>query len=113
VSATRNSVVAEATLRALELATSPFSAERVEDCIHHSDRGSQYADGRCLSLLRGYQMRVSMGRKATDNAFGERVNGIIKNEYLIPWALGSFGERKKRTKQPVSDYNTKRAQRAT
>src|SRR5699024_6142914 len=53
-------------------------------------------------------MRVSMGRKATDNAFGERVNGIIKNEYLIPWALGSFRELKKRTKQAVSDYNTKR-----
>src|SRR5699024_5911194 len=106
--ATSKSLRAEANLKALKMATSPFSAERLEDCIHHSDRGSQYTDGRYLSLLRGYQMRVSMGRNATDNAFGERVNGIIKDEYLIPWALGSCRDRNKRTKQAGSDYNTKR-----
>jgi hypothetical protein len=29
---------------------------------------------------------ISMGHKASDNTFAERINWVSKNEYLIPWA---------------------------
>lgn len=99
---------ADANIKALQRALADYRAEELAGLVHHSDRGSQYTDGRYLALLRAHQMRISMGRKATDNAFAERINGVIKNEYLIPWAPGSFRQLKRYSKQAVTDYNTKR-----
>lgn len=53
-------------------------------------------------------MTISMGAKAQDNAFAERANGVIKNEYLIPWEPGSFRELSRLCRQAVEDYNTTR-----
>ncbi len=49
-----------------------------------------------------------MGRKAQDNAYAERINGIIKNEYLYPRELRSYHQLRRYTRQAVTDYNTKR-----
>jgi transposase InsO family protein len=106
--AASDSLRADANIEALQMALKRFSAVELQDCVHHSDRGTQYTDSRYLKLLRTHGLQVSMGRKATDNAFAERINGVIKNEYLTPWAPSSFRELKKRTKQAVNDYNTKR-----
>jgi putative transposase len=99
---------AEANLRALQMATGQYTANQLAGCVHHSDRGSQYTDGRYLALLRRQGMRISMSRRAQDNAYAERINGIIKNEYLIPWALGSYLALQQATRKAVTDYNTKR-----
>lgn len=103
---------AEANVKALQMALGRFSNQQLKGCIHHSDRGSQYTHGEYLRILRSYEMEISMGGKAQDNAFAERINGIIKNEYLIPWAVGSFTQLKIRTRMAVSDYNTKRHHRS-
>jgi putative transposase len=99
---------AEANLKALEMALEPFSEEQLNGLVHHSDRGSQYTDGRYLAMLRGRGIQISMGRKAQDNAFAERINGVIKNEYLIPRSLKSFRQLCYYAKRAVADYNTKR-----
>lgn len=99
---------AEANIRALKMALDEFSSGELAGCVHHSDRGSQYTDGRYLRLLRSHGIQVSMGGKATDNAFAERINGVIKNEYLIPRSPGSYRQLKRYSKQAVIDYNTKR-----
>jgi len=106
--AASKSLRAEANIKALKMALKRFSQTSLQGCVHHSDRGTQYTDSRYLKLLREAELRISMGKKATDNAFAERINGVIKNEYLIPWAPSSFRELGKRVKQAVSDYNTKR-----
>lgn len=106
--AASKSLRADANCRALKMAVELFSAGQLEGCVHHSDRGSQYTDGRYLEGLRKAGMAISMGGKATDNAFAERINGVIKNEYLIPWGPVSFGQLKRYCKQAVTDYNTKR-----
>jgi transposase InsO family protein len=106
--AVSDSLRADANIEALQMALERFPAAELQGCVHHSDRGTQYTDSRYLKLLRDHGLLVSMGRKATDNAFAERINGVIKNEYLIPWAPSSFRELKKLTKKAVSDYNTKR-----
>lgn len=75
---------AEANLKALRQAIAGREPHELKSLVHHSDRGSQYIDGRYLVLLRSNNMLISMGRIAQDNAFAERINGTIKNEYLLP-----------------------------
>lgn len=106
--ATSDSLRAEANMRALTMAVAAVPAEELRGCVHHSDRGSQYTDGRYLAMLRGHKMLISMGARAQDNAFAERINGVIKNEYLIPWSLSSYRQLKRCSRKAVSDYNTKR-----
>jgi len=99
---------AEANLRALEMALEGRDPDQLRGLVHHSDRGSQYTDGRYLKVLRSHGIHISMARKAQDNAFAERVNGVIKNEYLIPRGLKSYRQLQYYTRQAVLDYNTKR-----
>lgn len=52
--------------------------------IHHSDRGSQYCSNAYIDILNSINASISMTEdyKPTDNAIAERVNGIIKQEWL-------------------------------
>jgi len=98
----------EANIKALKMAFSTVSSDQLRGCVHHSDRGSQYTNGRYLKMLRGKNMHISMAGRAQDNAFAERINGVIKNEYLIRWSLSSFRQLQYYSKKAVTDYNTKR-----
>lgn len=99
---------ADANLQALKMALSEYSPQQLKGLVHHSDRGSQYTDGRYLALLRTRQIAISMGKIAQDNAFAERINGTIKNEYLLPKQPESFRQLKRLTQRAVNDYNTVR-----
>lgn len=103
---------AEANLQALKMALSRYSYDELAGLVHHSDRGSQYTDGRYLALLRARQVTISMGKKAQDNAFAERINGIIKNEYLHYRRPQDMRQLKRHTRQAVSDYNRVRHHRS-
>lgn len=52
--------------------------------IHHSDRGVQYCCNEYVGRLSSLGIRISMTEDycPTDNALAERVNGIIKQEWL-------------------------------
>ncbi|WP_201987741.1 IS3 family transposase, partial [Hymenobacter rubidus] len=54
-------------------------------CLHHSDRGSQYCSDAYQAALRAAGMRCSMtdGYDCYQNALAERVNGILKDEFLF------------------------------
>jgi transposase InsO family protein len=54
--------------------------------IHHSDRGVQYCCDEYITRLKSHHIRISMTEDGdpTDNGMAERVNGIIKNEFLDP-----------------------------
>ena len=54
-------------------------------CIHHSDRGSQYASDAYQAALKKAKLRCSMtdGYDCYQNALAERVNGILKDEFLF------------------------------
>lgn len=106
--AVSDSLRAEANIKALMMALRGVSSDELSGCVHHSDRGSQYTDGRYLKMLRSNDMLISMGGRAQDNAFAERINGVIKNEYLIPRSLETFRQLKYHSKKAVTDYNTKR-----
>ena len=80
--------------------------------IHHSDRGSQYSSGEYTRLLKTNCIHISMGKVAWENAYAERINGIIKNEDLKRWKIKDINELKRKVKKAVNNYNTKRLHRA-
>ncbi len=99
-----DSLRAEANIKALKMAYKNHGIP----LIHHSDRGSQYIDKGYLKLLQDHNVQVSMGLKAQDNAYAERINGTVKNDYLKYWDIKSYGSLKYKVGQAVNHYNSKR-----
>ena len=95
---------ATANVEALKMALKHHPAPK----IHHSDRGSQYIYEPYVSLLKSHNCALSMGLIAQDNAYAERVNGTIKNEYLDYWKAESYTQLVKNVSKAVRHYNNKR-----
>lgn len=70
-------------VKALQDAVST-SCQPVSGLIHHSDRGIQYCSTDYIDLLKQHKIQVSMTENSDprENAIAERVNGILKEEYL-------------------------------
>ncbi len=79
-----SSLMATNTLKALEQAIEHAQGRNLGCLIHHSDRGSQYCCNMYIDRLKSIGAQISMTEdyKPTDNAIAERVNGIIKQEWL-------------------------------
>lgn len=108
---TSNHLRAEANVKALKKALTKMKFPEWE-CIHHSDRGSQYTSKEYLNLLKENKIHVSMGLIAQDNAYAERVNGTIKNEYLERWDIKNARDLTKKVTKAVAHYNQSRKHRA-
>jgi transposase InsO family protein len=76
--------------------------------IHHSDRGGQYIYNEYRELLRQNGSQISMALSAQDNAYAERINRTIKEEYLDHWKPKDFNQLKTMTAKAVKNYNSKR-----
>lgn len=78
--------------------------------IHHSDHGLQYTSKLYRSLLRRHHIRSSMGEVGNcyDNALAERMNGILKIEYLLDSRFVSFRQAQMAVRQAVWLYNHER-----
>jgi len=77
--------------------------------IHHSDRGIQYCSAQYQALHDKYGVRCSMtdGYDCYQNALAERVNGILKNEYLIRKPKDIL-EAKQMVEESINTYNQRR-----
>ena len=73
----------EYTLSALNMAIRNAGCN-LAGLIHHSDRGCQYCCDKYVSLLKSSGISISMTQSGDplENSVAERVNGIIKNEWL-------------------------------
>src|SRR5680860_285180 len=96
---------ATANIKALEMALEDHKAPN----IHHSDRGSQYIYNGYINLLKDNKTNISMALSAQDNAYAERINRTIKEEYLDHWKPETFGQLKGQVKKAVNNYNNKRS----
>lgn len=78
--------------------------------IHHSDRGLQYCSDPYQELLSKNNIRCSMTESYDpyQNAVAERINGILKQEFLINTQKIGITTMRKIVKQSISIYNTKR-----
>lgn len=99
---------AESNMKALRMALRCRKGANLEGLIHHSDRGSQYVFKPYLKLLKSKGVEVSMGEKAWENAHAERINGIIKLDYIQPFHPKSWEQLKKVTKKAIKLYNCER-----
>lgn len=100
---------AEANLKALQMAFS--EVKNVKGLIHHSDRGSQFTNIAYREALNAKGVHFSMGLIAQDNAYSERINGIIKNEYLDYKTINNLADLKREVKIAINHYNEKRIHR--
>jgi len=107
--AVSNHLGVENNIAALQMAIKSCPTEP-EDLIHHSDQGSQYASKDYLELLQSYGIKVSMSDVASpgQNAIAERVNGTLKQEYLLDTALSTLKAATKLVQQAVRLYNQAR-----
>jgi len=83
-------------------------SNRVTDkaLLHHSDRGSQYCSSLYQSLLKANNVTPSMtdGYDCYQNAMEERVNGILKQEFLL-YRCKSFDDLKRLVAESIEAYN--------
>ena len=78
--------------------------------IHHSDRGVQYCCQAYTQFLnsRGVQLSMTQNGDVYQNAVAERVNGILKIEFLLNQTFRSIQHAIRCVKQSVFIYNTER-----
>ena len=80
--------------------------------IIHSDGGGQYYCKEFLALTRSHQMRNSMCDTVEGNAHAERLNGTIKNDYVIPYGPKTLPQLRAAVAKAVSMYNHHRPHQA-
>ncbi len=74
--------------------------------IFHSDGGGQYYDQDFLALTKHNGFQNSMCEFAYENGKAERINGVIKNNYLRHWDIQDLGQLVKAVDRAVHLYNT-------
>lgn len=104
-----NSLGAEGAIRAIKMANASRRYPE-EKLIHHSDRGIQYCSDEYQRLLRRFRITPSMTESYDPyaNAVAERVNGILKQEFLLEEMNLPFDMMKKAVRESVDIYNNKR-----
>jgi transposase InsO family protein len=80
-------------------------------CIHHSDRGVQYASSEYVNELKKYGFQISMSRKGNpyDNATCESFLKTLKDEEVYLWEYKTIEDAERRISHFIRDvYNEKR-----
>lgn len=72
--------------------------------IIHTDAGSQYRSDAFQMMLRKAEIKPSHAKNCLENGLSERVNGIVKNEYLNDYNIKSLTQLNKILKQ-IADKN--------
>lgn len=94
------------TLPALRLAIKNRNGKIEAGVIFHSDGGGQYYDKGFLKYTALHKMKNSMCEYAYENGKAERLNGVIKNNYLIHYKIKTYEELVKSVDRAVTLYNT-------
>jgi putative transposase len=99
-------------LQALKMALTGLICEPEShfQLVHHSDRGIQYCSSEYVKLLKQNNILISMTEKGDplENAIAERINGIIKEEYLHDYTVNNLNEAKELLLKVVKLYNDDR-----
>jgi len=92
------------TVKALKQAAGKRSTRK--PLIHHSDRGSQYCSALYQEELSQHNIQPSMtdGYDCYQNALAERVNGILKQEFLL-YRCKTFDDLKVLLAESIEIYN--------
>lgn len=77
----------------------------IDNVVLHSDGGGQYYSTAFLKLTSEYNIKNSMCIYPWDNPYAERINGTIKNNYLIHRDINTFEALKREVDRTVKLYN--------
>lgn len=94
--------------RALNMALKGIS--NFKKLIHHSDRGIQYCSNDYTKRLTKQDIKISMTEEdhVYENAIAERLNGILKSEFMLGQKLRSFEIAKELVANSIKIYNEQR-----
>lgn len=97
-------------INALTMTISSAPWKDLKGLIHHSDRGVQYCCAEYVRLLKIAGIEVSMTENGSpyENATAERVNGILKMEWINHEEYETFEQAERRIKNIIKLYNTQR-----
>lgn len=97
---------AEQNIKALKMALDLRGIDNYNnELIHHSDKGGQYISDDYTDFLTDFGIQISMCNIVYENAHIERVNGIIKNQYLNHWNITSYMHLSKKLEKAIWAYN--------
>lgn len=79
----------------------------ISGLIHHSDRGIQYCSKEYTDTLKKYGLSISMTENGDplENPIAERINGILKNEYLNDHIIKQSYLEPEELKKAIEKYN--------
>lgn len=102
------SLAIEGAVKALKMTIK--QSKKTQGTIHHSDRGIQYCCKDYIKILKKYKMEISMTEEnhCYENSIAERVNGILKQEFLLDEEFADADMALKAVKQAIDTYNNKR-----
>lgn len=112
-SASDNLRTESTTLPALHRLITERGRANLKGSILHSDGGGQYYCNEFKAMTRELQMINSMTEeKVYENSHAERLNGIIKNNYLYPYGPTNMTSFKRLLDKAVAMYNTGKPHKA-
>jgi putative transposase len=99
----------ESSLKALKIAIKK-RINKKDALIHHSDRGLQYCANEYQKSLIKNKIAASMTQNSDsyENAVAERINGILKQEFMIDKYHQSLDVMKKIVEESIEIYNSQR-----
>lgn len=100
---------AKHTVRALQMALKQLP-KGVKNVYHHSDRGVQYCCEEYIKILKKNHFQISMTENGDplENAIAERVNGILKCEWINQVKFKTIDETEKQISRIIRTYNYNR-----
>ena len=112
-SASDNLRTENTTLPALRKVVWERGKANLKGAIIHSDGGGQYYCNEFKKLTRELEMINSMTEERVyENSHAERLNGVIKNNYLYPYDPKDLRSLRKLLNKAVKMYNTEKPHRA-
>lgn len=99
----------ESSVKALKMAISKRKNNQLP-LIHHSDRGLQYCADDYQKILNKNNIRCSMTQNSDpyENAVAERINGILKQEFMIDKHYQDLNIIQLIVKESIEIYNNQR-----
>lgn len=101
-----NTLEASHSVRALKMALSQLP-KGTRDVFHHSDRGVQYCCQEYVKILKKNHFQISMTENSDprENAMAERVNGILKEEWLNAMRFKNMNQVQVELNKIIKIYN--------
>jgi len=103
--AINDNLESEGCVRALRRALAQLPPDKSP--IHHSDRGTQYCCHEYIQSLitRGLAISMTEENHCYENALAERMNGILKGEYLLDQKFSTKSQAYRACEQAIWLYN--------